>query len=149
MDNLGIAQNWLGSMTFRIVGPTYINTTATLESDGVSDMGLMCFDTFVLGFSVGNGMTSANFQGKGSSCSANELFRIWVMGLARKWAYSFRSQFPIPSGPEAFLGFSCRRAVCTEETGSVGISESLSYLGRFSRHLFTQTNITCRSALRC
>ena len=135
MDDLGMAPNWLGSMTFRIAGPTYINTTkssVTLESDGVSDMGLMCFDTFVMGFSLGNGMTSANFQGEGSSCSANELFRIWVMGSARKSAYSFRSQFPIPSGPEAYLGFSFRRAVCIEETGSVGTSESLSYLGRFS-----------------
>ena len=68
MDGLGMAPNWLGSMTFRIAGPMNINTTkssATLESDGASDMGLICFDTFVMGFCLGNGMTSANFQGEG------------------------------------------------------------------------------------
>ena len=129
VDDFGIAPNWLGSMMFSMAGPTYILTTkssATLDNDGVKDMGLMCFDTFVIGFCLGKGVTSANFQGEGSCCLAKEQFKMLVTGSARISAYSFMSQLPIPSGPDAFRGFSAERALCTEETGRVGTSESLS-----------------------
>ena len=60
MDDLGMAPNWLGSMTFRIAGPACIDTTkssATLESDGVSDMGLIGYvDTFLKSLVFVNGL---------------------------------------------------------------------------------------------
>ena len=50
------------------------------------------------------GIISAVFHGVGSCCSLKLLLKIEHTGWARTSAYSFKTQFETPSGPEAFLG---------------------------------------------
>ena len=80
------------------------NSSATLERDGVRDIGLKCLQISDTGFVFMIGTTSAAFHEARSRCSLKLLLRIELTGWARTSAYSFNTQFGTPSGPEAFLG---------------------------------------------
>ena len=65
VEDLGTAPNWSGSITSRTAGTTNKVTTkssATLEIEGVREMGLRCLFKSVTGFCFGSGITFASFQ---------------------------------------------------------------------------------------
>ena len=80
------------------------NSSATFERAGVRDIGRKCLQISVTGFDFMIGTISAVFHEVGSCCSLKLLLRIEQTGWARISAYSFKTQFETPSGPEAFLG---------------------------------------------
>ena len=80
MEDLGIAPNWSGSITFKTAGPIWNLTTkssAILEMEGV---GRNWFLMSLTGFFFGTGITSAFFQRVGKRCSAKLRFRTEVIG---------------------------------------------------------------------
>ena len=81
----------------------YHESSATLETQGVSEIGLKSFFRSSTGFFLGRGETSAIFQMVGNRCSRYDALRICVMGKARISEYSFKSQFGTFSGPDALL----------------------------------------------
>ena len=97
---------WFPRITSRTAGLTKSSTTnssATLETQGASEIGLKSFFRSSTGFFLGRGGTSAIFQMVGNRCSRYDALRICVMGKARMSEYSFKSQFGTLSGPDALL----------------------------------------------
>ena len=85
-EDFGMAPNWLGSTISKIAGPTQALTTKsseTFDRAGVSEIGLICFETTGTGLTLDSGVTSAYFHCEGSLCSANEEFKIEHTGSAR------------------------------------------------------------------
>ena len=80
------------------------NSSATLEIDGVKEIGRKCLLTSVAGFTYGTGMMSACFHIDGNLCSSKEELIILQTGFASISAYVLHNQFGIPSGPLAFRG---------------------------------------------
>lgn len=66
----------------------------------------MFFEVFHRFFFWGKGDTSASFHTLGNCCSLKEEFKMFVIGVNKSLAYSFRSQFGMSSGPYALPGFS-------------------------------------------
>ena len=110
MDEPEIVPNWLGSTVFSRAGFTYSNTTkssAILEREAVSDIGLSSFLGIATCFTLGRGAMSALFQTEGSLFSWYEALRIFVTGSYSRSAYSLRHQLAKPSGPAALCLFRC------------------------------------------
>ena len=104
VEDLGIPPYWFGSIICNIAGPTYLSTTkssATLEIEGVKEIGRRCLIASSTGFCFGRGTTPASFQGVGSLCSLKLAFNMDVIGCTRISAYSLKSQLPMSSGPAA------------------------------------------------
>jgi hypothetical protein len=56
VEDLGIAPNWLGSITFKTAGAMYLDTTnssATFEIVDVKEIGRRCLLILVTGLSLG------------------------------------------------------------------------------------------------
>ena len=89
------------SMVYRVIGLLVVQerncrtakSSAIFDKAGVSEMGLMCLDTFMLGFCFGKGVTSAYFHDWRSSFSTDEQLKIEQIVLARKSAHSFYISF--------------------------------------------------------
>ena len=92
---------------FNIAGAMYFvitNSSVTLRTDGVKEIGRKCLLTSVAGFTFGNGMMSACFHIDSNLCSSKEELIILQTGFASITAYVLHNQFAIPSGPLAFRG---------------------------------------------
>ena len=73
VEEFGMAPYWLSSRMFMTAGftkPSTTNSSATLEIQGVRDIGLNYFWMSTTGFFLGRGVTSAIFQMVGRRCSA-------------------------------------------------------------------------------
>ena len=106
VDGFEIAPYWFPRITSRTAGlmkSSTTNSSATLETQGVSEIRLKSFFRSSTGFFLGRGGTSAIFQMVGNRCSRYDALRICVMGKARMSEYSFKSQFGTLSGPDALL----------------------------------------------
>ena len=92
------------SSTFKIAGLTYFSTNssyATLETDGVNEIGLKSFLGCRTGLIFGIADTSAIFEAAGRHCSEYEAFKIWVTGKAIMNEYSLSNQLDIASASDA------------------------------------------------
>ena len=124
VDELGIVPNCLWSISFNTAGLTYCLTiwfSVILDRIGVSEIGRRCLFTSFIGFCFGTGTTSASFQDDGRRPSRYEEFRISVIGLANKSAFSFNSQPGILSGPCALVTLSADRLRRTDSSDTVAI----------------------------
>ena len=110
VDEFGMAPYWLSPIFLSIAGfkcSSTTNSSATFDRTGVNEMGRRCLLTSLLiGFYLGIGTMSADFQDGGSRHSAKDEFRISVIVGASRSAFSFSSQLGTPSGPDAFLELS-------------------------------------------
>ena len=100
VEDLGTASYWLVSRTFKAPGLTKSHTIislATLDRQGVSEMGRRSFLMSSTGCFLGSGVTSAHFHMLGN-CSWNDLLMMVVTGKARRSASSFKIQFEMPCG---------------------------------------------------
>ena len=79
-----------------------MKSSATLESDGVSEIGLSSFLGFTTCFN-GSGVTSACFQADGNFCSLYDEFRTSAMCWSNSSAYSVKNQLDRPSGPGPYV----------------------------------------------
>ena len=66
-------------------------SSATLESDAVSEIGLSSFLGSTTCFTFGSGVTSACFQTDGNFCSLYDELRMSVIGWYSSSAYSFKN----------------------------------------------------------
>ena len=106
VDEFGMAPYWLSPIFLSIAGfkcSSMTNSSATFDRTGVNDMGCRCLLTSLIGFCLGIGTMSADFQDGSSRHSAKDEFRISVIVGANRSAFSFSSQLGTPSGPDAFL----------------------------------------------
>jgi hypothetical protein len=79
VDDFGIEPNWLLLIFIKTAGLTYscmMNTSATLESIGVREIGLKCSLTSFTILCFGTGTISASFHDGGNLLSRKELFII-------------------------------------------------------------------------
>ena len=72
----------------------------TLASVGRSEIGLKSFCIEIGGLTLGAGITSADFQIRGTYPSQTEALNIAATGSLMRGANSLNSQFGTPSGPE-------------------------------------------------
>ena len=79
-----------------------ISSSANLDKEQVSDIGLRCMSVTVLSF--GTGVTLTNFHTSGRFWSWKELFKRTETGYARISAMSLKIRFGILSGQGAFEG---------------------------------------------
>jgi len=106
------------------------------------------FDRFF--FFWGKGDTSASFHTFGNCSSLKEELKMFLIGVTKSLAYSFRSQFGMSSGPYAFPGFSWPSASYTLASDSSRDSASLCSRGidwRGSARRYSSRG--CRKAPSC
>ena len=130
VNELGIVPNCLWSISFNTAGLTYCSTiwsSVILDRIGVSEIRRRCLFTSFIGFCFGTGTTSASFQDDGRRPSRYEEFRISVIGLANRSAFSFNSQPGIPSGPCALVALSADRLRRTDSSDIVAIFLPVSF----------------------
>ena len=124
VDELGIVPNCLWSISFNTAGLT---CSTILDRIGVSEIGRRCLFTSFIGFCFGTDTTSASFQDDGRRPSRYEEFRISVIGLANRSAFSFNSQPGMPSGPCALVALSADKLRRTDSSDIVAIFLSVSF----------------------
>ena len=109
VDEFGMAPYCLSPIFLSIAGfkcSSTTNSSATFDLTDVNEMGCRCLFTSLIGFCLGIGTMSADFQDGGRRHSAKEEFRISVIVGASRSAFSFSSQLGTPSEPYAFLELS-------------------------------------------
>ena len=94
MDEPDTVPNWFESAILSKAGLMKSDTTkssATLESDAVSEIGLSSFLGSTTCFTFGSGVTSACFQTDGNFCSLYDELRMSALGWYSSSAYSFKN----------------------------------------------------------